>query len=224
MRGEALDNDQQLKTENTESISMIYLDMGHVITRAPSRENWKALLEMIGLPEAEFLSRYRDHRDAYDKGTMDTEIFWSRVIGGRENTPLESGRMERLLQADTTCWADYDPRMINWSDTLRNSGYTTGILSNMPLYYAGFARGLEWFNRFSYHILSAEIKQLKPEPEIYESAIAACGFPADEILFIDDLPANVAAAADAGLHAVQFTGVEALNSVVAEKYGLPPVV
>lgn len=205
-------------------VTTVYLDMGRVITRTPSGENWQALVREVGRPEADFFGVYRDARYEYDKGTMEAVDFWQGVIDGAGQVLTEE-KLARLIAADTRCWADYEPRMIDWSDRLRDAGYATGILSNMPVPYARFVRSeIEWFGRFSFHVLSGELQQMKPEPEIYRTALDLCGTPPDEVLFIDDLPENIEAARDAGMHGIVFTGVEDLHRTVTAEYGLPPIV
>jgi len=51
----------------------------------------------------------------------------------------------------------------------------------------------------------------KPEPAIYKRALDILGAPGDRVIFIDDRANNTAAAAAAGMHAIQFTGEEKLR-------------
>jgi 2-haloacid dehalogenase len=59
-------------------------------------------------------------------------------------------------------------------------------------------------------IVSGEEKLLKPEPEIYRLLLDRYGLEAADCVFIDDSPANVEGARAVGMHAVHFTGPEAL--------------
>ncbi len=205
-------------------IKTVFLDLGRVITRPPSSDNWQTLVREIGLSEETFIRRFYDMRYEYDKGTMTTEDFWTHVVNDNGGPPLEAEKIQRLVEADTRCWADFDMRMIEWSDSLRAAGYRTGILSNMPLPYVRFIRReVSWFDRFSHHVLSAELKQMKPEPEIYRTALDSCGTPPEEVLFIDDLPENIEAAREAGMRGIVFTGIEDLHEIVTSEYGLPPI-
>jgi len=52
----------------------------------------------------------------------------------------------------------------------------------------------------------------KPSPAIYQKALDILGRPAERILFIDDRIENVAAAANAGITAIQFEGADKLRS------------
>lgn len=57
---------------------------------------------------------------------------------------------------------------------------------------------------FTYQFLSYQMKCLKPGREIFERTIASIGLPADEILYIDDSPRNVAGGAAVGLRSIWY--------------------
>lgn len=78
-----------------------------------------------------------------------------------------------------------------------------------------FAIGRERFGilqRFADIVVSGQEGIVKPDPAIYELACRRAGVAAGDAVFIDDSPANVAAATAAGLHGLVFTGAEALRS------------
>jgi FMN phosphatase YigB (HAD superfamily) len=54
-------------------------------------------------------------------------------------------------------------------------------------------------------ILSYSVHAMKPDPTFYDALLKRSSVPADRILFIDDLPANVEAAKYAGMHGHRFT-------------------
>jgi 2-haloacid dehalogenase len=60
----------------------------------------------------------------------------------------------------------------------------------------------------------------KPEPAIFEVLAQRTGRPAAECVFVDDSPANVAAAAAAGMDAIRFTPDEPLRPRLRDR-GLP---
>jgi 2-haloacid dehalogenase len=60
----------------------------------------------------------------------------------------------------------------------------------------------------------------KPDPAIFELAVARTGLPAEDLVFVDDSAANVAAAIEAGLDGILFTGAEDLRARLRER-GLP---
>ena len=75
-------------------------------------------------------------------------------------------------------------------------------------------------NLFDEIIVSGEVGVIKPDIRIYEIALERFGInqPSD-CLFVDDSVANVSAAVKAGMHAVQFTTVDALRDLLSG-YGL----
>lgn len=54
-------------------------------------------------------------------------------------------------------------------------------------------------------IVSADEICMKPEPQIYDLLLGRFALRPEETLFIDDMPANVDAARNKGIHAVHFT-------------------
>ncbi len=77
------------------------------------------------------------------------------------------------------------------------------FLSNMP---APYARVLEqrhaFFRWFDGGIFSGDVQLIKPQREIYELLAARHRLAASDTVFIDDMPANVAAARAFGWHAI----------------------
>lgn len=76
-----------------------------------------------------------------------------------------------------------------------------------------------FFACFEAMVVSGEVGIAKPDPRIFAHLIAVCGLQPSDCLFIDDVPANVAAAQDAGLHAIRFTTAAALTDSLRE-YGI----
>lgn len=62
------------------------------------------------------------------------------------------------------------------------------------------------FDRFRDVVVSGDEKLMKPDRAIYELALRRFGLEPAEAVFVDDNAANVAGAADVGIHAVLFTG------------------
>ena len=63
-------------------------------------------------------------------------------------------------------------------------------------------------SRLSQHYLSHQIGHLKPDRESFDFAVRGMGRPPSDILFIDDGPCNVRAAAEFGLRAELARGPE----------------
>lgn len=72
---------------------------------------------------------------------------------------------------------------------------------------------LSWFRGI---VISGELKLIKPDPRIYQHLLSTHGLAAEQTVFIDDVPHNVAGAAAVGIHGLHFTGPVALREALAE--------
>lgn len=98
---------------------------------------------------------------------------------------------------------------------LRAAGYPLFALSNWSAEtYPHAEARFEFLQWFEYVALSGRLKLSKPQPEIYLHLLERIGRPAAECLFIDDSPANVAAAQHLGLQAMQFTSPPELRAAL----------
>ena len=68
------------------------------------------------------------------------------------------------------------------------------------------------FGRFRDIIVSGDERLVKPDPAIYALALKRFGLAGPDAVFVDDSPANVQGAADAGIHAVLFTDASSFRA------------
>ena len=88
---------------------------------------------------------------------------------------------------------------------LHAQGWRLHFLSNMPAPYADhLERTHDFLHCFESGVVSARVRQIKPEPEIFATAAGRFGAAPAELLFIDDVAVNVVAAREAGWQALQF--------------------
>ena len=90
------------------------------------------------------------------------------------------------------------------------------FLSNMPAPYARILEQrhhfLQWFDG---GMFSADVKTVKPQPEIFRMLESRYGLLPARTVFIDDLPANVAAARSHGWQAIHFESATQLEPLLA---------
>ncbi|MCM0021649.1 MAG: HAD family phosphatase [Tagaea sp.] len=67
-----------------------------------------------------------------------------------------------------------------------------------------------FFERFRHIAVSGELKLAKPDPAIYRHLLGKIGAPAEECVFVDDAPKNVAGAQAVGMRALRFESPERL--------------
>jgi 2-haloacid dehalogenase len=78
----------------------------------------------------------------------------------------------------------------------------------------------EFLGLFDDIVVSGEVRLAKPDPAVFAELGRRIGRPLPDCVFIDDSPANVAAAADAGLDAILFTDTGHLRTDLRGR-GLP---
>lgn len=71
---------------------------------------------------------------------------------------------------------------------------------------------LPFGHRFDPAVLSYVVGSMKPDRRIYDAITEMSGVPHRQIVFIDDVPANVEGARRTGIHAIHFTGVPQLEA------------
>jgi 2-haloacid dehalogenase len=95
-----------------------------------------------------------------------------------------------------------------------------GITNFSAEFWERFRPTAPLFDQFVDVVVSGQEKLVKPDPAIYALAQGRFALGAGEALFIDDNPANVEAAIDAGWHAHRFTDADTLRNVLRD-HGFP---
>lgn len=187
-------------------VGAVIFDIGGVLV---SESDWSPLLRwasVLGLSTEELGSRLAavdvDGRAATGHVTeSELREGWSRELG------LDAEQTEAFVRDvwDLYC-GEPDEAMIGFVRSLRPA-YRTGLLSNAV---DGARR--EESRRYGFDALtddlvySHEVHLAKPDPAVYLLACDRLGVAPEETVFVDDLPENVAAAADLGIHALHHVG------------------
>jgi putative hydrolase of the HAD superfamily len=111
------------------------------------------------------------------------------------------------------------PAMYDTIRAVRGAGFSTALLSN--------SWGAEEYPRadfpalFDAVIISAEVGMRKPEEGIFLYAAQALGLEPRECVFIDDVEANIDAAAACGMTGLLHTDAEATAAALQDLLGVP---
>lgn len=149
----------------------------------------------------------------YETGRISTSAFCDRI---RQQTGSSASDDRLCRAASDIFWLNQS--VVPLVTALRQVGWKIGILSNTCEAHWTFIReaGYKLIDLFDPWVLSFEVGAMKPQPEIYAVAVERVGVEPSRIFFVDDLPANVQGAREAGLDAVVYTSTEKL---VAELRG-----
>lgn len=156
----------------------------------------------------------------------DCRAAGARLFGGAEWPALDAGAMEegeaiarvlrdlpeRLRPGTARLFWEWHlhfppiPEMNALARELKGRGYRVYLLSNAGTRFAAYREAIPCHDCFDGEVVSAFVRQVKPNPEIYETLLTRYGLSAEECFFIDDMPANIAAAQDAGMAGFVYGG------------------
>lgn len=196
--------------------SCVVFDFGGVISHPQRPGFFDELSALLGAPADRLRAAYSRARVEYDRGSLDAEQYWKAFLA---ETGLADGaaRIRQLREIDVAGWTEINEATVEAVRGLRGQGYRTAMISNMPWDIGDYIRGTwSWLDElFDPVIFSCELGIVKPEQGIFARALERLGLPAGECLFVDDSPANVAAAKAMGMSAVHFRSLEDLRGALA---------
>ena len=103
-------------------------------------------------------------------------------------------------------------------DELKSRGYRLVLLSNTSIFHYEFVRDqFPVLERFDDFVLSFEVQAMKPDPQIFETALKKIGCDAPDCFYTDDIPQYVEAGRRHGLDAEVFTTVDSLKLQLAQR-------
>ncbi len=179
----------------------IIFDLGRVVV---SWDPVGIVSSVRGPDDAEALAeRLFNHPDwlEVDRGTLSLHTMARQA---QERTGLPAAQNLAILQAVPASLLP-DPAMLTLIAELHGAGHTLYALSNMGHASIDCLEQQPFWRFFSGKVVSARVRMMKPEPDIYRYLLVSFDLKADECLFIDDSPANVAAAQALGIGGLVFT-------------------
>lgn len=130
-----------------------------------------------------------------ERGELAVEEFEQLLAAAlaREGSTVEAQGLLSRMFAEL---ASYEDSMTSLVTRAHASGIRTCLLSNS---WGNEYDRSDWQEMFDAVVISGEVGMRKPELEIFELTLHRIGLPAAECAFIDDMPHNIVAAAQAGL-------------------------
>lgn len=201
-------------------IDTVIFDFGGVLSLTPNNETIQRMNRLCGLDRDSFEQAYLKHRADFDRGGIDGLTYWSRVLEAGTLEP--DGKPKTLLAMDIESWTNIDRRMVALNERLRESGYKTAILSNMPRETLAYIYSeMEWIRNFDATVFSCEHGLIKPDQEIYLLCLDALQAAPGQALFLDDSPQNTAAAGLLGINILTYTTYSQARKALQTGYGFP---
>jgi putative hydrolase of the HAD superfamily len=200
-------------TDQLQTITQVWFDFGQVCSQRQDRRPLSRIADHLEMTLTDLLAAYHEHRFGYDQGLLSAAQYWSRVAGYQ---PLA---IDWLIAQDYASWNRKNHPLLAFVAELIARQVPVLLLSNMPF---DFKRRLQidWpeLAAFSQCYFSCDLGFCKPDPAIYRWVLRDSGFSAEQSLFLDDMPANIEAAEQIGMHGVLFSDTAVALTAIAENY------
>ncbi len=189
----------------------VILDYGLVLCLPPTKEAIDRMAGVFGIDHGTFWSLYEKNRGLYDRGDLNGAEYWSRFASDA-GVSIDEDATRSLRVWDIEMWSRLNEPLLRWARSLQSAGYRTALLSNLHKEFTGHVRkNCRWLEHFDCPIFSSEVGSVKPDREIYDHCLRGLQVAAAEAIFLDDREANVQAARENGIAALQYTTTDQLR-------------
>lgn len=192
-------------------IKAVIFDYGNVISKAATGDASQELSQISGVPAKVFTSVYERFRFDFDRGLISGEEMYRQLLEedcyiAQANNPE---LLQKLARRDADSWRAIHDDVVEWIHSLKEQGYKTGILSNMPtMFLELYEQEIPPFVEADFACFSCRVQLIKPEPEIYQYTLNGLGVNPEESVFFDDMQENIDAAIKLGINAFLWKGLE----------------
>jgi epoxide hydrolase-like predicted phosphatase len=199
-------------------IKTIFWDIGGVLlTNGWDRSQRARTLTPLGVDLADFESRYEAANFFWERGLSTAAEFFAKTLF-RADQPSRSFSFEELWPLVCAESKVLHPEAIATLAALKASGYCKLATLNNESRELNQYR-LDTFQLrqyFDYFICSGYVREMKPHPDIYRTALEISGLSPQSALFIDDQPDNCRAATALGINALHFQSPDQLTRQLAQ--------
>ena len=192
------------------AISALILDYGNVLTLPQAPDVIQTMAARLGVTFEAFTTAYWVPRHGYDAGEYPAPEYWRRVLrslGRRPAQADEPALLDWLTERDADSWMRYRDEVWDLARDVRAEDVRTAMLTNMSAELADRIRRDRpldaWFDVV---IVSAEVHSAKPDLRVYRLCLERLDVDAPHVLFVDDRPDNITAAANLGMRTLHFAG------------------
>lgn len=123
------------------------------------------------------------------------------------------------LRADYFKGDSLDTELIDLIRSLKAEGVRVGLLSNDSLSLREKLTLLEIADLFDPLVISADIGIMKPAPQAYRAVLDLMNLPPEQVLFVDDMPDNIAGANAVGMQGILYQPGMNLRQVLESRLG-----
>ncbi len=201
----------------------IAFDYGGVLAHFMDEDTICHMAGAAGLSREVFAEPYWRLRPKFDSDELGAAEYWNAVLEAGGSKVDRTAAVKVLPELDAVGWGRMNTAVLRWAFTLPAAGYHCFIVSNMSTSaYKVLIERQSWARYFDPHIISGHLAINKPDPGIFEEALARTGLEAAEVLFLDDSEKNIRAARELGMKALQVSTAAKLASDLEREFPSVP--
>ena len=194
-------------------IKAFLFDYDGVITKGAENERiFGTLADNLGVTVEQTTEWLMEIWRSFLKGQLSEDQVWQHVES-KYGQPVPQDKRDIWFT-----WEELVPldEMLNLVKELRKEGYITAVVSNIFASNRALIQEMGGYNEFDFVVLSSDIGFAKPEPEVFQAAVAKLpeGTQLHEVVFLDDREKNAEAANEMGMLGIYVANhVDAINKV-----------
>lgn len=188
-------------------IKAVLFDLGNVLVDIDLNMFWRMLEFDSPAAIAPYAQDLKQWAMRYEAGEFPTDHFLlglQRILGSGYSMPALRKAFQSIICQPIAGMEELV------ADVSRR--YRTALVSNTnEIHHLSSGATVPALEYLSKHYVSYELRVMKPKSGFYEAVLRDLDLPAQEVVFIDDLPENIEGANRAGMHGILFRGVEGLR-------------
>lgn len=152
-----------------------------------------------------------------DKGELTEKGIYDETIKGLDE------KYHSIAKEVIYGWYNYkteSKEIYELMKELKNKGYRLFLCSNAAESFHKYEDKIEAFKLLEAKVVSADIRQVKPDKEFFEYLLNTYRLKPEECFFIDDLAVNVKGAYECGIDGYQYNGNAGLLRKFMERVGI----
>jgi HAD superfamily hydrolase (TIGR01509 family) len=189
----------------------ILFDLGGIFVPDSTKLLNREIAAHVGIQEEEMARRWTEALPELFTGRM-------KIIDFYENQFGDSFDPRVLLQMHLDIYTrgfQIDSSMLDLLQKL-NLSHTTACLTNTEIEVSNVNSELGLYDPFQYRFLSVEMQMMKPNEDIFISAIQKLDAPVKDIIFIDDKEENIKTGSFLGLKTILFESADKTREILAQ--------
>jgi HAD superfamily hydrolase (TIGR01509 family) len=195
-------------------VDLVAFDLGNVLTFVDEIPVAAYIAERAGLSsqEAHELVFGQPKKLVFESGQQTFEQHCEAVVDSL-GAGFSVSEIKELYDSVLTP----DPAMFPVVNEVAASRRIALVSNTSSTHWELASKFLPFASKFDPVIVSYEVGAMKPDQAFYDSLLGRSGVPAENVLFVDDLEKNIAAAANSGMQTHHFVGVDNLISDLSQR-------